>query len=418
MIMTQTRRVLIVGGGAAGMMAAISAARCGCQVDLYEKNEKLGKKLFITGKGRCNVTNACEGVEAFLPHVVSNPRFLYSAFYGFDNQAMMAFLESEGLHLKVERGLRVFPVSDKSSDVIRTLEQAMRKAGVRVHLNAPVKSLIMEEDRVCGLTLASGEAVAGDAVILAAGGLSYPSTGSDGDGYRLAKSAGHSVTSLTPSLVPMVVEEDWCRDLQGLSLRNIGFVLKRGRKKIYEGFGEMMFTHFGITGPVVLTGSTRIAPHLKKGPVSCVIDLKPALSESELDARLLRDFDKYHQRQMRNALGDLLPSSLIPVVLLLAQIDPYLPVHELDRQSRLRLLSVLKGLTMTVTALRGYNEAVITQGGVNVREIRPDTMASRKKTGLYMAGEMLDVDAETGGFNLQIAWSTAWAAGLGAARGI
>ena len=390
------KKIIIVGGGAAGMFAAVSAANEHTEVHIYEHNEKLGKKLFITGKGRCNITNGCDDVEELLSHVVTNARFLYSAFYTFSNQDMMQFLTEQGLELKTERGQRVFPVSDKSSDVIRTLERVLKDRHVQVHL----------KQQVC------------DLVILASGGISYPSTGSTGDGYRMAEHAGHHVTPRVPSLVPMVVDDAWCTELQGLSLKNISFSLRCGKKEFYREFGEMMFTHFGITGPVVLSGSTRIAPYLKKGTVTAEIDMKPSLTEEQLDARLLRDFDKNMNKQIRNALSELLPSSLIPVIIRLSEIDPYMIVHDVTKQQRQKLIHTMRHLTMTVTGVRGFNEAIITQGGIRVKEVDPSTMASKLVKGLYFAGEILDLDAVTGGYNLQIAWSTAYLAGRSAAEAI
>lgn len=410
------RKILVIGGGAAGMFAAICAANENNEVHIFEHNEKLGKKLYITGKGRCNVTNGCEDVEDLFRHVVTNHRFLYSAFYTFNNQNMMDYLNSLGLQLKVERGQRVFPVSDKSSDVIQALSKALKMKHVHVHLKMHVDALLAENGRVTGIRLSDGGTVSADAVILATGGVSYASTGSTGDGHQMAEHVGHQVTELRPSLVPMVVEEEWCRNLQGLSLKNVSFSLKQGKKVFYKDFGEMMFTHFGITGPLVLSGSTCIAGYLKKGEVKAIIDLKPSLSEEQLDARLLRDFDKNINRQLRNSLSELLPSSLIPVIIELAGIDPYQVVHDITKEQRQQMVQVIKHLTMTVSGVRGFNEAIITQGGIRVKEVDPATMASKLVEGLYFAGEILDLDAMTGGYNLQIAWSTAYMAGKAAAE--
>lgn len=410
------RKILIIGGGAAGMFAAISAAGEHTEVHIYEHNEKLGKKLFITGKGRCNITNGCEDVEELLSHVVTNARFLYSAFYTFSNQDMMQFLSEQGLELKTERGQRVFPVSDKSSDVIRTLERVLKDRHVHVHLKKEVRDLLIENNEIKGILMSDGQKIEADAVILATGGVSYRSTGSTGDGYRMAENAGHHVTPQVPSLVPMTVAEEWCTELQGLSLKNITFSLKCGKKEFYQEFGEMMFTHFGITGPVVLSGSTRLASYIKKGTVTAEINLKPSLTEEQLDARLLRDFDKNINKQIRNALSELLPASLIPVIIRVAGIDPYMVVHDITRQQRQQLIHAMRHLTMTVTGVRGFNEAIITQGGIRVREVDPGTMESKLVKGLYFAGEVLDLDAVTGGYNLQIAWSTAYLAGKSAAE--
>lgn len=412
------RKIIIIGGGAAGMFAAISAADEHTEVHIYEHNEKLGKKLFITGKGRCNITNGCEDVEELLAHVVTNARFLYSAFYTFSNQDMMQFLSDQGLKLKTERGQRVFPVSDKSSDVIRTLEHVLKDRDVHVHLKQGVKELLIEDGRIQGILLSDGRKVDADAVILATGGISYPSTGSTGDGYRMAEAAGHHVTPRVPSLVPMTVADEWCPELQGLSLKNITLSLRCGKKNFYQEFGEMMFTHFGITGPVVLSGSTQLAKYLKKGTVTAEIDLKPSLTDEQLDARLLRDFEKNINKQIRNSLSELLPASIIPIIIRLAEIDPYTVVHDVTRQQRQKLVQVMHHLTMTVTGVRGFNEAIITQGGIRVKDVDPGTMESKLVKGLYFAGEVLDLDAVTGGYNLQIAWSTAYLAGKSAAEAI
>ena len=412
------RKIIIIGGGAAGMFAAISAADEHTEVHIYEHNEKLGKKLFITGKGRCNITNGCDDVEELLAHVVTNARFLYSAFYTFSNQDMMQFLSDQGLKLKTERGQRVFPISDKSSDVIRTLERVLKDRGVYIHLRQEVKELLVENGEICGIRLSDGQKVNADAVIMATGGMSYPSTGSTGDGYRMAEAAGHHVTKRVPSLVPMTAADEWCPELQGLSLKNITFTMKCGKKNFYQEFGEMMFTHFGITGPVVLSGSTHLAPYLKKGTVTAEIDLKPSLTDEQLDARLLRDFEKNINKQIRNSLSELLPASMIPIIIRLSGIDPYTVVHDVTRQQRQTLVHVMHHLTMTVTGVRGFNEAIITQGGIRVKDVDPGTMESKLIKGLYFAGEVLDLDAVTGGYNLQIAWSTAYLAGKSAAGAI
>lgn len=412
-------RVAIIGGGAAGMMAAVAAARAGNRVQLYEKNEKLGKKIFITGKGRCNLTNACEA-EEMLAAVVHNARFLYSSFYTFTNQDMMAFLEENGCPVKVERGSRVFPESDKSSDVIRALSGSLKKLGVDVRLLEEVGSLEWEQGQITGLVLKKGgHKVLADAVVVATGGLSYPSTGSTGDGYRFAREAGHSVTPLSPALVPLKVKElQVVQKLQGLSLRNVQVRLKGGRKVRYEAFGEMLFTHFGVSGPVILSASSRVADELKKGELELSVDLKPALDPEQLDGRILRDFEEMKNKRFKNALVHLLPSKLIPVVVERSGISPEKPVHEVTRAERRRLQEEIKDFKLTVTGLRDYNEAVITQGGISVREVNPATMESKLVRGLYFAGEVLDLDAMTGGYNLQIAWSTGYLAGLSAGGGI
>ena len=394
------------------MAAAIAAAGSGHEVHIYEKNEKLGKKVYITGKGRCNVTNACD-MEELMKNVVTNPRFLYSSFYGFTNQDIMDLLERNGCPLKVERGNRVFPVSDKSSDVISALSRQIRDLGVEVHLHEEVKEL-MVEDGVCGgIILSRNRAkVKADSVIVATGGLSYQATGSTGDGYRLAESCGHTVTDLYPALVPFNAKDDVVKELQGLSLRNIEAVIYDGKKELYREFGEMLFTHFGVSGPVVLSASSYVTKLIRKRPLTLSIDLKPALSREQLDARILRDFEEFSNKQFKNALGHLFPSKLIPVMIERSGISPEKKVNEITRQERARLAEVTKNFTLTLTGLRDYKEAIITQGGVAVKEINPSTMESRKVKGLYFAGEVLDLDAVTGGFNLQIAWSTGWAAGM------
>lgn len=404
-------KVLIIGGGAAGMMAAIAAAGCGHQVHLYEKNEKLGKKIYITGKGRCNVTNACD-MEILLQNVVTNPKFLYSSFYGFNNYDVMDMLEGAGCPLKTERGNRVFPVSDKSSDVIQALAGKMKELGVTVHFHAEVKGLLIQGGRCTGLTLKkTGEKVYGDAVIAATGGLSYPTTGSTGDGYRFAREAGHQVTELSPALVPFQTAESLVKDLQGLSLRNIQVTILDGGKELYREFGEMLFTHFGVSGPVLLSASSFVAGILKKRPLKLSIDLKPALSEEQLDARILRDFEEFANKQFKNALIHLYPSKLVPIMVERSRISPDKKVNEITREERQRIVEATKNFSLTLTGLRDYKEAIITQGGVSIREINPATMESKVVPGLYFAGEVLDLDAVTGGFNLQIAWSTGYAAG-------
>ncbi|MCD8123233.1 MAG: NAD(P)/FAD-dependent oxidoreductase [Clostridiales bacterium] len=403
-------RVVIVGGGAAGMMAAIAAAEAGHTVRLLEKNEKLGKKLFITGKGRCNLTNACDTEELFR-HVVSNPRFLYSSFYRFGNSDVMDFMEKGGCPLKTERGNRVFPVSDKSSDVIRVLANRLHELGVQVSLHTEVSDILTEQGRACGVRLKKDRRVIpADAVVVATGGLSYPSTGSTGDGYRFARTLGHTVTKLSPALVPFETLEP-TEKLQGLSLRNIRVKILNGSRVLYEEFGEMLFTHFGVSGPVLLSASSYVAAALRTGPLTLSIDLKPALSAEQLDARILRDFEERKNRQFGNSLGRLLPSKLIPVVVDATGIDSDKKVNEITRGERERLVSIGKDFRLTLTGLRDFNEAIITQGGVSVKEINPSTMESRKVPGLYFAGEVLDLDAVTGGFNLQIAWSTGRLAG-------
>ena len=405
-------KVLIAGGGAAGMMAAVMAAREGCAVTLFEKNEKLGKKVFITGKGRCNLTNACD-VEDLFPAVKTNAKFLYSSFYGFTNQDVMDFFEELGMRTKIERGERVFPLSDHSSDVIGALTRRMRALGVQVHLNIEVKEILTEEGRVTGLLFSDGTKETGDAVILATGGLSYPSTGSTGDGYRFAEKLGHKITDLSPALVPMNVKEEDCRRLQGLSLKNVRVSLSAGKKCFYEDFGEMMFTHFGVTGPLILSASSQVPKKFRGQELTLSIDLKPALSPEQLDDRLLRDFSKEKNKQFKNVLGGLFPSKLIPVMVERSGIEPEKQVNAIEKTERLQFVEKIKNFRLTVTGFRDYNEAIITRGGVCVKEVNPSTMESKLVSGLFFAGEILDLDALTGGFNLQIAWSTAYAAGKG-----
>ncbi len=408
-------RVAVIGGGASGMMAAIAAAGQGHTVTIYEKNEKLGKKIYITGKGRCNFTNDCAPDE-LLQAVCVNRKFLYSAFYEFDAQQTIRFFEEEGMPVKTERGRRVFPASDHASDVTAALERRLKKEGVTVRLNQEVREILSDGDTdgrpgVTGIQLRSGEKAAADHVIVATGGLSYPSTGSTGDGYRLARKAGHTVTACCPSLVPIETEGTVAGQMQGLSLKNVEVsVLDKG-KVLFREFGEMLFTHFGVTGPLILTASAVIGQKLQEHPLTLRIDCKPALTKEQLDARILRDFEGEKNRQFKNALSGLLPAKMIPVIVARSGILPEKPVHDITRKERQALVSLIKGFTLTLLRLRDYNEAVITRGGVSVKEINPSTMESRKMTGLSFAGEVLDVDALTGGYNLQIAWSTGHLAG-------
>ena len=400
-------KTLIVGGGAAGMLASIYAGRKGDEVWLFEQNEKLGKKLFITGKGRCNFTNACSMEELF-ESIVTNKKFMYSSIYGYNNYDVMDFFEEMNLAYKIERGNRVFPESDHSFDVIDALHRAMKKAGVRIYLNTKEK-LIIEDGQAVGL-VADGETWTGDKVIVATGGISYPTTGATGDGYEFAKASGHNVTELYPSLVPMNVQESYVKEMQGLSLKNVTLTITDHGKNVYQEFGEMMFTHFGITGPLVLTASAYLAQKLKKQSMQGYINLKPALTEEQLDARLIREFTENHNRQFKNVLGSLFPGKLIPVMIQLSGISPEKKVHEITKEERKRLLDLTRAFPFTITGLRDYKEAIITKGGVDVKNINPKTMESKLVSGLYFVGEVLDVDALTGGFNLQVAWSTAYAA--------
>ncbi len=437
------RKIIVIGCGAAGMMAAVAAAQSGASAEIYEKNDRPGRKIYITGKGRCNLTNACD-TQDFFGAVRNGSKFLYSAVYGFDAAAVQEFFESHGCRLKVERGERVFPVSDHSSDIIRTLTDALQELGVRIHYGQEVRSILMQDGRATGISVRTEGGirdVSADAVIIATGGMSYPTTGSTGDGYRFAKAAGHSVSEAQPSLVPLETAEDWCRELQGLSLKNVTFTMKElpeavtataagdrisgaaksGRKRkdkpVYEGFGEMLFTHFGLSGPLILTASTYMKPGMR---YAAELDLKPALTEEQLDKRLIRDFEASPQKEFRNSLKDLLPSSLIPVALkLFGKLPEGMPgetrVCDLTGEQRRAFVHLLKHLPMTITGTRSFAEAIVTRGGVTLKEVDPSTMESKLLPGLYFAGEVLDADAVTGGFNLQIAWSTGHLAGESAA---
>ncbi len=410
-------KVLIIGAGAAGMMAAISAADEGYEVTVLEKNEKAGKKLFITGKGRCNITNATD-VDGLIKNVIANPRFLYSAFNEFDSNAMMSFLEDEGLEIKVERGNRAFPVSDHSSDVIKTLKRAMDKRHVKVIYNKNVNHIKTDNDVFTSVICDDGEEIFADALIICTGGISYQSTGSTGAGYEFAKSAGHTVQECRPGLVPFIIKESFAKEISGLALKNVTLRLMVNGKKVYEELGEMLFTHFGISGPLVLTASeyynNAVRKVIKKGDdidAKVYVDLKPGLAEDRLDVRILKDFEASKNMLFKNSLGKLLPSSLQPVIVELSGIDPDKQVNAVNHEERIRLVKLLKNMPMTIESTRGFDEAIITSGGVNVKEINPKTMESKLVSNIYFAGEVIDADACTGGFNLQIAWSTGYLAG-------
>lgn len=414
----EANKVLIIGGGAAGLLAAISAAENGADVTLFEKNERCGKKLRITGKGRCNLTNDCS-TEEFLQSVPTNPKFLYSALGNFNTQDVKSFFESEGVPLKTERGRRVFPLSDKAEDVVSALVNACRARGVKI-INEKVISLKIlktEEDKskIEGIITSRGEYFA-DAVIICTGGKSYSRTGSDGDGYAFAKAAGHTVTPLLPSLVPIVCAGKLCPSLQGLSLKNVSLKIinTSNGKEVYSDFGEMMFTHFGITGPMVLSASAHIKD-IASQRYEAQINLKPALDEKTLDSRILSDFSKYANRDLINSLDELLPKKLIPVVISLSGIDERKKVNSITKEERQALLEVIRSLKLRLIGFRPIEEAIITKGGVSVKEIDPKTMQSKICSGLYFAGEVIDLDAYTGGFNLQIAFSTGRLAGQFAA---
>ena len=405
--------VAVVGGGAAGMMAAISAAEHGADVVLFEKNNRCGKKLRITGKGRCNLTNDCDERE-FLNNVPTNPRFLYAALNGFSTEDTKCFFENLGVPLKTERGKRVFPVSDKAQDVVSALEGHCCDCGVQI-VYEKVRSLRIENSVAVGVETVSQQ-VDADAVIVCTGGLSYPTTGSDGDGYRFAKDAGHHVTELQPSLIPLVSSGKLCASMQGLSLKNVALRMVdcQTGKSVYEDFGEMLFTHYGLSGPMVLSASAHLKD-VSSGRYEAQIDLKPALDEKKLDARLLADFSKYQNKDFANSLGDLLPQKMIDPFIRLCGIDPHKKVNSITREERDRIVKHMKCLCVDIRGARPISEAIITRGGVDVKEISPKTMESKLISGLYFAGEVLDLDAYTGGFNLQIAFSTAYAAGEAAA---
>lgn len=402
--------IIVIGGGAAGMMAAIFAAKNGNRVTLIEKNEKLGKKLFITGKGRCNFTNACD-IEDLFQNVVTNPKFLYSAFYTFSNDMVMDFFEKLGMPYKIERGNRAFPVSDHSSDVIKALEKEMKRLGVCILLHTRVKSLLIENQICKGVELLKNKKIYADSVIVTTGGISYPRTGACKDGYEFAKQAGHTIVTPSPSLVPMELFDSCCKDLMGISLKNVSATIYADGKKVYSDFGEMLFTHFGVSGPIIIKASAYIQKYMQK-ELSLKIDLKPALDEKQLDERILKDFQLFQNKQLKNALDKLLLRALIPVVIDKSGLDGDKKVNELTKEERKKLGETIKNLPFMITGLRGWDEAIITKGGVSVKEIDPGTMESKLTGGLYFAGEVLDLDALTGGFNLQIAWSTGYLAGI------
>ena len=409
------KKVIIIGGGAAGMLASIFTARMGHEVHIYEQNDRLGRKLFITGKGRCNITNACE-VEELLSAIVSNSKFLYSSLYGYSNCDIVDLLEELGVTTKVERGNRVFPVSDKSNDVIRALEHEMKRQKVQIHLKQAVKSVKEEQGVFSHIILENGKHVVADSCIVATGGCSYPLTGSKGKGYQWGEELGHTIMPLFPSLVPMEVREDEAKELQGLSLRNVNVTILRRQKnkntEVYTNFGEMLFTHYGVSGPLIIDASAYVGPMLQTEELQLQIDLKPALSIQELDRRILREFDSNQNKQFKNVIGSLFPAKLLPVMLKRGDILPEKPVNLISKEERLAFVKLVKTLTFTITKLRGFEEAIITKGGICVKEINPSTMESKKVKNLYFIGEILDLDALTGGYNLQIAWSSAYAAAM------
>jgi flavoprotein, HI0933 family len=403
------KRIIVIGGGASGMMAAAIASGQGKEVTLLERNEKLGKKLFITGKGRCNVTNSSD-MDTFMDNIPGNSNFLYSALYTFSNTDLISFMENLGVKLKVERGNRVFPQSDKSSDIIRALEKLISRNNVKVMYNTKVDDILIVDGQIKGVVCKDREIFC-DSLIIATGGKSYPLTGSSGDGYRFAEKAGHSIKKIRPSLVPLVVEEPYIKELQGLSLKNVSVKVIHNDKVIYTDFGEMLFTHFGLSGPIILSSSRFIVDRLP-GDVKVVINLKPALDDDSLDKRIQRDFQKYLNKFFKNSLDDLLPQKLIPLVIRLSGIDENKEVNQITKEERKKLVKILSELTFHIKETRPINEAIITAGGVSVKEIDPSTMESKFVKGLYFAGEVIDVDALTGGFNLQIAFSTGYLSGL------
>ncbi|MFA9465747.1 MAG: NAD(P)/FAD-dependent oxidoreductase [Velocimicrobium sp.] len=403
-------RVIVVGGGPAGMIAAIYAAKNGNKVVLLEKNEKLGKKLYITGKGRCNITNACDTEELF-DQIISNSKFLYSAFYGFSNFDVIDFFEKEGLKTKIERGNRVFPLSNHSSDVIKTLQGKLKELDVDIKLHANVTDIQINHGKWEAVIVNKKEKIEGDRLIIATGGLSYPVTGSTGDGYQFAKKMGHKITKLSPSLVPFNIKEDYVKELQGLSLKNIEAKITADGREIYREFGEMLFTHFGVSGPLILSGSAYASTYVGHKKLELILDLKPALTWEQLDARILREFDEFINKQYKNSLERLLPRKLISVIISLSKIDPEKKVNLITKEERQHLIAAIKRMKLSIESMREYNEAIITQGGISVKEINPSTMESKMMKDVYFAGEALDLDAVTGGYNLQIAWSTGFLAG-------
>ena len=405
------KKIVVIGAGPAGIMAAGKAAENGNQVILVEKNNRIGRKILISGKGRCNITNNTD-IEGLIENTPGNGCFLYSAFYTFSNTDLIDFFNKYGLKTKVERGGRVFPVSDNAKDVVDTLNAFLKKKRVDLWLNSPVEKILTEDKKVTGIMLKSGKIISCDMVVLATGGASYPGTGSTGDGYKMAKELGHTIVPLKPSLVPLITKEEWVKDLQGLSLKNVSITLVDNKgKKIYSDFGEMLFTHFGVSGPIILSASRHMLDYDYKG-VKLIIDLKPALAEEKLDERIQRDFLKFSRKQFKNSLDELLPQKLIPVIVRLSKIDSAKTVNQITKEERRFLVKLLKNLTLTINGARPIEEAIVTSGGVSVDEINPSTMESKLIKGLFFAGEVIDLDAYTGGFNLTIAFSTGYLAGM------
>lgn len=408
------KRVIVIGGGASGMMAALTAAENDAEVMLLEKNDRLGKKMLITGKGRCNVTTDKE-IDEMIRSFVHNGKFLYTAFNSFSNQQVQQFFEDAGVPLKVERGERVFPVSDQSKDIVNALRRKLQEAGVDLWLNAAVKEVLLEDGKAVGVLLPNGKKLLADSVIIATGGASYPGTGSTGDGYRFAEKAGHTVVNLRPSLIPLECAEGYVKALQGLSLKNVTLTIETAEgKKLAQEFGEMLFTHFGISGPIVLTSSYKAVDYWQKHkqPLLGSIDFKPALSREKLDARLLREFEEQNKKQLKNSLHTLMPSKLIPVFIQSCGISPDKALHQITKEERQRMVDLLKDFRFTIFKARPLEEAIVTAGGISVKEVSPKTMESKLVKNLYFIGEVLDVDGMTGGFNLQAAFSTGYLAGI------
>ncbi|WP_446899638.1 NAD(P)/FAD-dependent oxidoreductase [Clostridium sp. LBM24168] len=405
-------KVIVIGGGPAGMMAALAASKNN-NVLLIEKNEKLGKKMYISGKGRCNVTNA-KDISEFFDYIPGNADFLYSSLYKFTNQDTMNFFNRLNVKLKIERGDRVFPLSDKSSDIIRAMERKLKDDKVEILLNSAVKKFLCYANHIDSVQLLDGSIITGDYFILATGGKSYPQTGSTGDGYNMAKSLGHNITELRPSLVPIEIEESWVKNIQGLSLKNVRLDIKSSNDKVlYSEFGEMLFTHFGISGPIVLSGSRIVSSNLNKNKLKAIINLKPALSFEELDTRVQRDFTKFSNKNFKNSLDGLLPKKIISTIIDLCKIDPDKKINSITRNERRKLVYIIQNFTMHIKKLRPIEEAIVTSGGIDIREINPSNMCSKLIDNLYFAGEIIDVDGYTGGFNIQIALSTGFSAGNG-----
>ena len=411
-------KVVIIGGGPAGMIAGIKAAKEGNKVYIYEKNKMLGKKLLITGKGRCNITSSID-MDEFIKNVPGNGRFLYSAFQSFTNQDIINLLKENGVKVKEERGNRIFPVSDSAQDVLNALIKELKKNNVQIREDSPVEKIVVKDGIVKGIVLKNKQEIDADKIILATGGKSYPGTGSTGDGYKMVEKLGHTITKVQGSLVPLKADLDICKELQGLSLRNVGILIKdiQNNKKIYEDFGEMLFTHFGVSGPTILSGSAHILRYknidelLREGKVKLYIDLKPALTEEVLNSRLLRDFEENKNKAFKNSLDNLLPKKMIDMVIELSNINENKKVNEITKEERLNLIRLLKNFEVTIDGFRPIEEAIVTAGGINIKEINPKTMESKLVSGLFFAGEVIDVDAYTGGFNLQIAYSTGYVAG-------